>query len=685
MLFRSRLSLCLLFTGALLASKAFATQAAHAASEADSQVARLLNRLGQVKRIGAVAISPDGVRLAWVQDGEHPMIEIADADGQLAHEVDVGAKLAACDKRDFAWSPDSHGLAFIADCANDASSTKAMHNDVYVVDVTGTSAPRRLAELSGYARALAWETTGRSLAFLYVPGATRRASAIAAGNKQVGVIGEDRGEVQQVASLDAANGKVRLLTPDTLFAYEFDWSPDGARIAYIAAPPPGDGNWWIAKLYAQDAQVGAASRVVVDPVTMQGPLHGLQMALPRWSPDGTRIAFIGGLMSDQGSNGGDLYSVSATGSTAIDLTPDITVTPQWFTWTSRDTLLVNQNANGHVQLVDYMVSDDHATMQTPFFTLPATIGTGSSALSVSLSADHRRLAFQQSSFEHAPEVHAGVLDHTPPPAVTALNIGLKPDWGKAVSVEWNNEGRHVQGWLLYPTNYDPHKTYPMIVSVHGGPSWGVLSAWPGMGALYAASGYFQFMPNPRGSFGQGEAFVKANRKDFGYGDLRDILAGIDTVEKQVSVDDRRLGITGSSYGGFMSMFAPTQTQRFRAAVAGAGLSDWQSYYGENRIDQWMVPYFGASLYDDPAAYAKSSAINFVKQVKTPTLIVVGDRDEECPAPQSFEYWHALKTLGVPTQLVVYPNEGHQFVDSKHVHDMLQRSLDWFAKYLPARM
>jgi dipeptidyl aminopeptidase/acylaminoacyl peptidase len=133
----------------------------------------------------------------------------------------------------------------------------------------------------------------------------------------------------------------------------------------------------------------------------------------------------------------------------------------------------------------------------------------------------------------------------------------------------------------------------------------------------------------------------------------------------------------------MSMFAPTQTQRFRAVVAGAGISDWQSYYGENRIDQWMIPFFGASLYDDPAVYAKSSALTYIKQAKTPTLIIVGDRDEECPAPQSFEYWHALHTLGVPTRLVVYPNEGHHFADPKHARDVLQRSLDWFAKYLPA--
>jgi dipeptidyl aminopeptidase/acylaminoacyl peptidase len=132
----------------------------------------------------------------------------------------------------------------------------------------------------------------------------------------------------------------------------------------------------------------------------------------------------------------------------------------------------------------------------------------------------------------------------------------------------------------------------------------------------------------------------------------------------------------------MSMFAPTQTQRFRAVVAGAGIANWQSYYGQNLIDQWMIPFFGASVYDDPAVYAKSSAINFIKNVKTPTLIVVGERDAECPSPQSFEYWHALRALGVPTSLVVYPNEGHHFYNPVNQRDVLQRALNWFEKYLP---
>jgi dipeptidyl aminopeptidase/acylaminoacyl peptidase len=170
-------------------------------------------------------------------------------------------------------------------------------------------------------------------------------------------------------------------------------------------------------------------------------------------------------------------------------------------------------------------------------------------------------------------------------------------------------------------------------------------------------------------------------RDFGYGDLRDILAGVDEIQKTLPVDKNRLGVAGWSYGGYMTMWTVTQTDRFHAAVAGAGIANWQSYYGENGIDQWMIPYFGASVYDDPAVYAKSSPINFIKQVKTPTLIVVGEYDQECPAPQSHEFWHGLKTCGVPTELVVYAGEGHYIAKPEHQRDIMKRMMDWFDKYL----
>jgi dipeptidyl aminopeptidase/acylaminoacyl peptidase len=188
------------------------------------------------------------------------------------------------------------------------------------------------------------------------------------------------------------------------------------------------------------------------------------------------------------------------------------------------------------------------------------------------------------------------------------------------------------------------------------------------------------MPNPRGSYGQGEDFTRGNVKDFGYGDLRDVLGGIDAAAAAAPIDPERTGIYGWSYGGYMTMWAVTQTRRFRAAVAGAGIVDWQSYYGQNRIDQWMIPYFGASVYDDPWIYARSSPISFIKAVRTPTLVLQGERDAEVPAPQAYEFWHALKTLGVETRLVIYPDEGHHLNPASSL-DVMQRTVDWFRSHL----
>ncbi len=509
----------------------------------------------------------------------------------------------------------------------------------------------------------------------------------------MGVIGETNIEHQRVAQVAAQGGTPQLLTPEGLFVYEFNYSPQARRIAYVAAPPPGDDNWWIAQLYVQPARSDAVPRAVVDPNTVAGPLHGLQIALPRFAPDGKSIAFIGGLMSDQGATGGDVYLVSAEGGAPLDLTPGIGVTPSWFAWTGAHALLVNAFAGGSSQLATLRIDGGHGQWQ-PLRTVHAALGDGTAMSALALAAQGDALTWIQSSFETPPEVwtttlrragDGGIATLAAPRAITQINAGIRPLWGKSVSLHWANQGFHVQGWLLYPADYNPHRRYPLIVSVHGGPSWAVQPRWPGVnygGAPLSAMGYFVLFPNPRGSFGQGERFAKAVRRDMGYGDLRDILAGVKQVEAHFPVDPRRVGITGWSYGGFMSMFAPTQTRVFRAAVAGAGLSDWLSYNGENSIDAWMKPFFGASVYADPAVYARSSAINFIRQDKTPTLMVVGEFDAECPAPQSFEMWRGLKAMGVPTQLVVYPNEGHGFVNPAHKRDVLVRALAWFAKYLP---
>jgi dipeptidyl aminopeptidase/acylaminoacyl peptidase len=646
------------------------------------KIRTILADLGKVQTVGQTSLSPDGKHLAWTErgHGESSRIMVSDAHGEGAEQLNAGTDCSASDPQ---WSPDSRALLFEGDCGKDGQI------DLFVTTLSGQ--PQQITHLKGFAAHPAWSPDGQRIAFLYVPGATRPAGALAAMKPPSGVIGVEGLEIQQVASVYVRGGEVELLTPDKLHVYEFDWSPDSQKLAYVAAPPPGENNWWVAQLYTAPATPNAQATSIVDPQKDSGTLHGLQIAVPRWSPDGSHIAFIGGLMSDQGATGGDVYLVASTGGSAVDITPHADVTSVWPHWMDDHSLIVSEVAGGASRIAGYHLAETGGapalTDSKTLVEVPAGISDGRESMSLSIAKDGQ-FAVASSSFERPPEVYVGELKQDAHLAqVTHVNDAIQPAWGKSESIAWTNDGFHIQGWLMLPKHYDPAKKYPLIVMVHGGPSSAVLPRWPGAGfggAPMSAMDYFVLEPNPRGSYGQGEAFTKANRKDFGYGDLRDILAGVDAVEKKYpSVDDSRLGLTGWSYGGFMTMFGVTQTSRFHAAVAGAGIANWQSYYGENSIDQWMLPFFGASVYDDPGVYAKSSAIDFIRKVKTPTLVVVGDRDGECPAPQSFEFWHALKAEGVPTELVVYPNEGHGFRSPEHRIDVLERALNWFDQYLGA--
>ena len=665
----------------------------------DARIGALIETLGKTKTPSSAAISPDGTTVAWaVRTREGSQIHLTDVlNPDPAKEIIVGAGSGAtsCGSSEPKWSPDGSWLAFVSNCT---ANTDKLGQDQIFVWSRKTGESKELTHVVGGIDSLAWSPDGRSIGFLFVENATRSAGALAAMKPWAGVIGEDGVEIQRVGVVDVASGSFSQVTPATLHVYEFGWSPDSKHLVFVAANPPGENNWWVAQLYTEEIVqrmeftganppikdvVGAQPKSILDTTKVSGPLHGLQIAVPRWSPDGSQIAFIGGIMSDQGSTGGDIYLVPSTGGEPRDVTPGRAASVAFIGWIGPQVIGIAEHVGGssHLTALDLSTGKDLPQVDTTF---PESVGAGGLAMSVSVS-NERAITLIRSSFEKAPEVWAGPLGAMK--QITHLNDGLKPVWGKTENIEWTSDGSKVQGWLLYPANYDPSKKYPLLVSVHGGPSSAVTPRWPGVGyggVPFSALGYFVFMPNPRGSYGQGEKFTQANIKDFGYGDLRDILAGMDVLEKRFPIDKDREGLTGWSYGGFMTMFGVTQTTRFRAAVAGAGISDWKSYYGENSIDQWMVPFFGKTVYEDAEVYAKSSAIDYIKNVKTPTLVVVGDRDGECPAPQSFEFWHALRAEGVKTQLVVYPNEGHAFRAPEHRRDVLERALNWFETEMPAK-
>jgi dipeptidyl aminopeptidase/acylaminoacyl peptidase len=647
--------------------------AAGAKPKASGAAEDVIQTLSATHRFEQAAISPDGKKVAWVEDvitkrgastGD-TVVFIADIGVKTPPKrISAGVSGAIHAEGSVAWSPDSKKLAFLSD------ATKAGQLQLYVMDAAGPAgSARKLTQVKGFLSTPGWSPDGKTIAVLFTENATRAAGPLVAETPETGEIKDSFFE-QRLALVDVATDKLRQISPADTYVYEYDWSPDGLHFAVTAALGNGDNNWYIAELFTLDAATGLMKSIYKPP---------LQIANPAWSPDGQRIAFIGGLMSDEPSVGGDIFTIPAIGGDATNITPEMKASASWLAWTSQGNIIFGEYLEGDSTLATI---NPAGGAKTELFRDAGQLTAGAWGINLSLSRDAKNSAVIRSSFSAPPEIWAGPTASWT--QITQRNKSIKPSWGEAKSLHWKNGGFNVQGWLLYPRDFDPNKKYPLVVRVHGGPGAAVLSEWPSSSDYYsplAGAGYFVLQPNPRGSFGQGEAFTRANVKDFGYGDFKDIMAGVDEALRVAPIDPNRLGICGWSYGGYMTMWAVTQTNRFNAAMAGAGLSNWQSYYGQNLIDQWMIPFFGKSVYDDPDVYAKSSPINFIKKAKTPTLILVGDSDGEVPAPQSYEFWHALKTLGVETQFVVYEHEGHMFSNPKHRRDVVERTLSWFDGHL----
>ena len=557
-----------------------------------------------------------------------------------------------------AWSPDGKHVAF-------ALRTPGSHaRSLYTVDADGTGLAK-LLDFSGTIVRLRYLPDGR-LAMLAIQNATKEVGATQAGAAIAGDLDAPPPE-QRIAVLE--HGDLRWVSPPDLFVYEYDWRAGGKGFIGTAAPGDGDNNWWTAKLYAFPED-GTNARVIYTPADARQ-----QLAMPKVSRDGTRVAFIAGIMSDFGSTGGDIYTLSLDGGTATNLTPGMHASATAISWRCDGHLQAELLAGDKTQFVDL---GSGLTPKAPQILWSGDESFGDRSGGISTACPSGTTADAHESFTAAPEIEVGSIGHWR--NLTAVNAGLSLA-ARVQSVWWKNDGFDIQGWLLLPLHADGKM--PMITQVHGGPAAAVTPSFsgPGIATALLERGYAIFRPNPRGSYGQGERFTLANVRDFGHGDLRDILAGIDAAAKVAPIDTARLGVTGGSYGGFMSMWAVTQTNRFKAAVAAAGISDWLSYYGENGIDAWMIPYFGKSAYDDPAVYGASSAISYIHNVTTPTFAYVGERDIECPAPQTEEFWHAMKAMNVPTSIMIYPGEGHGLRDPAHLADAEQRTLAWFDKYL----
>ncbi|MDB5074703.1 MAG: peptidase prolyl oligopeptidase active site domain protein [Chloroflexi bacterium] len=408
---------------------------------------------------------------------------------------------------------------------------------------------------------------------------------------------------------------------------------------------------------------------------MRGQSNGL-----RWSPDGSTLGFL----SSEGRVSTDdaLFVVPAAGGEARAFMPGYEGSVDWFDWAhDGKSLLVSAVEHEASALLRVAVSGGSSEPILP----EQLRGHGYIGEQISYSADRKTLAVVRSSGEQPAEVWTGTAASLR--RRTSFNADVE-QWatGRVERLSWvGAEGIEISGLLVYPAGYTPGKRYPLVLHIHGGPTWfwsdHFYASWHDWAQYLASHGYAVLLPNPHGSAGRGAAFADSTLDDYGGKELTDDLFGVDQVIAMGVADPDRLGVGGWSHGGYLAAWAISQTDRFKAAVMGAGMSNLISDQGQNDIPRCNDQYFSKRTYEDPDLFMQRSPITYVQNIKTPVLILHGGADERVNPMQGREFYIALRLLGLPCMLVTYPREGHHIEERKHQTDLLRRVLDWYDRYL----
>jgi dipeptidyl aminopeptidase/acylaminoacyl peptidase len=563
--------------------------------------------------------SPDGKWIGFVsaRDGKPQLFKISAFGGEAVKLTDSKSGVAS-----FAWSPDGHRIAYVAprDPTPDEEKKQKEKDDALVVDQKFTPMRLWLFDLAG-----------------------SKATELVKGEYQI---------------------------------QDLQWSPNGREIAFVMTPTPRADDGRYSDILIADAETGQTRKLVDNP----GP-----DAAPRWSPDGALIAFETKGAKNAGVVQSKLVVVSPTGGTPRVLAPNFLYAPGPVAWApDGKTLYFWSSVRTRTELfAQPLVGGDPKQISD----LKGSIGIFSGG-APSISADGKSIAFGRSDIDHPDEVHVASLGAPwTQRALTKLNPELESvAMGKGEVVRWKaKDGMEIEGIVVYPVGYDPAKRYPMVVQVHGGPA----GSWPeAFGAnwymspqVYAGGGWVAFLPNPRGSSGYGDKFLLANFGDWGGGDFQDIQSGIDALVKRGVADSTKLAQTGWSYGGYMTAWTLTQTNRFKAVMVGAGLTDMYSMYSTNDLQTLLEEYFGGQPWNVEQAFRRASAMMFIKQARTPTLILHGQQDTRVPIGQAQELYMGLKKNGVPVTLVFYPREGHGLSEPRHGLDKMKREYAFFSKHV----
>jgi dipeptidyl aminopeptidase/acylaminoacyl peptidase len=626
----------------------------------------------KVRQVVTPRVSPDGRRVAYgvtdaVMTPERSeyvtQIYVANADGSSAAQVTFADKSSTNPQ----WSPDGSALAF-------TSTRKDSRNNLYLLRLAGGEA-EPLTEMKGNVTGFSWSPDGKWIAFTMRDVKTETEEKSDKGRDDWRWVQENTkfSHLYLVPIERGASGKreTRKLTTGDMNVDEPDWSPDGKQIVFSHARTPSANDWTTLDVSVIDVATGKLTALASTPAAEFSP---------RYSPDGKQIALVITDVPTHWARSSLINIIPASGGTARSLATSHDAQPDIAGWSSDGKRIYFSEARGTGTRVYALDVAANRIME---------VNTTEEVLqSVDLNDAGTMLGFVAQTAERAPEAFVSRVEDYKPVQVSRANADIpKLPLGRTEVVRWKSaDGKDVEGLLTYPVGYREGLRVPLILNVHGGPA-GVFQqtfiayrgAYP-IAAL-AAKGYAVLRPNPRGSSGYGTAFRRANMNDWGGADYQDLMTGVDKVIAMGVADPERLGVMGWSYGGYMTSWIITQTRRFKAASAGAPVTNLMSFTGTADIPGFIPDYFGGQPWEVMDVYRKHSPMFNVKGVATPTMIQHGEADERVPTSQGYELYNALRAQGVPTRMLVLPRQPHSPTEPKMYLKVMQTNIEWFDKYL----
>lgn len=641
-----------------------------------------LDDIVKYKGMDAVEISPDGRRAAVVvsefdfdENVIRTNIYLADSSGKAA------VKLTNAPKHDDTprWSPDGKWLAFLSDreARPKKESEDKPRKQIWVMSPEGGEA-WQLTRGTFSVSTFEWAPDGKRIAFLATQGLSDEEEKKRKNKDDAQLVDHDV-KMGHIYLASVPDGQSELLYAGAGHVTALSFSPRGDEIAFDEQPTPK-----VPDVFHSVVRVIAlASKQVRDLAADSQLTYGG----PKWSPDGKYIAYEASSQTDWWANR-YLYLSPAAGGTPQRLTRDFDEEIQQFEWSDDSGSIYFVGAKGVEQYVLRVTLDGKVSVadNRPGVSRRISIANGNMAWLHETPSEPVDVCF--AALRGPGKILKGTLKLSPR-KVTSMNPFVSDlALGKTEVVKWKNktDGLELDGLLLTPPDYAPGKPYPLLLVIHGGPAGMFQTSFTLRRGAYpvqafASQGYVVFMPNPRGSGGYGERFRRANVKDWGYSDFNDIQDGVDELIARGVADKDRLGVMGWSYGGFMTSWTITQTQRFKAASVGAGVTNLFSMWGTTDIPPFQESYFGARPWEDRELYAKHSAMSFVDKVTTPTLIQHGTEDRRVPLSQGEEFYTALRSRGVTVEMVKYPRSQHGLSEPKLIRDSMMRNLDWFERYV----